>query len=1042
MKVLDSSKILSSLGYNYILIEQRGSEPRRVDTRFSDLVPEFAKSEDLSWIAGQRLYEHQLRAFEELKKGNNVILKSGTGSGKTEAWFLYFYTLFKASSRTKALAVYPTLALANDQVKRLEKYCSAIGARALKLDASVKEDFARSRGLTTLRRLVDEANLIITNPAFAFHEFKKYLENQSRTVLHSAFRSPSLVVIDEFDFYGPREASLLLTMVELMAAKSDVNPQIAVLTATMANPGEVCEWLKKINGRECSIVDGEPFSVSNKIYIVLGKNLEEVWKYLGSFRGSLSKADPDILKALEDFEEFKKSAYRVVSYLQALGFEVPSLGVDVREILRAYADDEGVTLVFTRSIARAEELARSLREYLGDLVASHHHLVDKRVRELVEERARRGEVKVVVSPRTLTQGIDIGTVVRVVHVGLPEDVREFFQREGRKGRRPDIPFTETIIVPSTRWDWELLTKGFEALSKWLSLPLEKVAVHPDNSYSKLFRALAKAVSPWLGEKLAEDEAEILRGVGVLKSGGIDESKLRKLWNYINFYEYGPPYGVKRYLETEQGLVPLEPIGRCDLVEKFQVGCIDPSQDAVVVALKHGSKSRFVQAVIEKPLRRVNFYEHEALAEALEEYMYIKRRWGEEASFASFLRDIARGKLSSEVLAVVYPPKSGFGELRKVPNRTIWFLESSRPRIVSIGGRTVVTFDKKPIFVPANTAGEYRDYTYGMLFETQDAEDSTLLRLGLAYLMVVLRKRLSLPLDALSYGVERLGEKKFFEIHETEYSGFLERAVWTHIRRIVEEYEPDYDLDLILLNQVDELAYSDLLALGLGLESLKELSLRVVDYILSKQRIRAVLAGRKISIPRPGKHLKLASLDFVGIMLAEDSVVPRLVYAASMFDGESSKTVTGLYVKLPGVPPPSELRSFEVAVEDLVDYGGFTLLVMDRAALLNDASKANLKILRRMVEQSVSVSEELKKLGFASTSPWDFVEAVDADFLRLGRADIAEVHRVLSDIVSERGEEITEIPDKLRRVLSSYVEERAKLIYLLHLVAQALGEPEK
>jgi len=67
-----------------------------------------------------------------------------------------------------------------------------------------------------------------------------------------------------------------------------------------------------------------------------------------------------------------------------------------------------------------------------------------------------------------------------------------------------------------------------------------------------------------------------------------------------------------------------------------------------------------------------------------------------------------------------------------------------------------------------------------------------------------------------------------------------------------------------------------------------------------------------------------------------------------------------------------------------------------------------------------------------------VEAVDADFLKPGRVDIAEVHRVLSDVVSERGEEITEMPDKLRRVLSSYVEERAKLIYLLHLVAQALG----
>ncbi|HDI02121.1 MAG TPA: DEAD/DEAH box helicase, partial [Ignisphaera sp.] len=467
LKVLDSEEILQKLGYTYHKRITPKIEPERASIRFLDIVPELIKNPETQWIANQYLYKHQLEALRFLDQGYNIILKSGTGSGKTEAWFFYFFNKAK-TEKFKAIAIYPTLALANDQIKRISGYASTANIKVLKLDALQRDEYIKRLGISGLRKLIAESDLVITNPAFLHHEIKKLILNPSKSLLYPLFRDLNLLVIDELDFYGPRSVALLLALTDIIAKFSSKDLQVAILTATLANPEDMCRYLEDITKRKCAIISGLPFAVENRSYIVLGKNLRDIWIKLQQYLHRIAKyrdVDKDVIEALKDFEQFKNNAYRVVSYLEALGFEVPSLGLNPIEILASYANDDGVTLVFTRSIARAEEIAKALKSIVGDKVASHHHLVPKKLREEIEERARLGDLKIIVSPRTLTQGIDIGTVIRVVHIGLPEDVREFFQREGRKGRRQEIPFTESIIIPSTRWDWELLSKGFKALEK-------------------------------------------------------------------------------------------------------------------------------------------------------------------------------------------------------------------------------------------------------------------------------------------------------------------------------------------------------------------------------------------------------------------------------------------------------------------------------------------------------------------------------------------------------------------------------------------------
>jgi len=1045
VRVLDSAQLLKSMGYDFVERVEPGVEPPRVSLRFCDLLPELRRAPELRALAESSLYEHQLEALEALNKGMNVVLRAGTGSGKTEAWVMYF--LKRASTEDfRAIALYPTLALANDQVRRITAYASVLGIPVAKLDAKTRE----SLGSGAVRRVVSQSKLIITNPAFLLHQLKKLVEDPRKCLLHNFLSRLSMIVLDEIDFYSPRSLALLLAMIELLSMYSDRKLQVVVLTATLANPRELCEYLKSVTERDCAIVNGKPFRVENRVFVVLGKELERIWLIARGYAPELemrSDVDRDVLEALKDFEKFKRDAYRVVSYLRALGYDVPSPGLSVEEVIEKYVDDDGVTLVFTRSIHRAEELAKSIQSRLPEekrgRVATHHHLVPKEVREAVEEGARRGEVKVIVSPRTLTQGIDIGTVVRVVHVGLPEDVREFLQREGRKGRRKEIPFTETIILPSSRWDWELLSKGFEALDRWLSLPLEKTIVNPRNKYRVLFMALAKILSPWLGRRagLSDDEKRVLEEVRVLRKDHVDEPRARKIWNNLNFYEYGPPYGVNRYIIDRSGLErTLEKIGHCDLVERFQVGCFDLGNDAIVVELRTGRKSRHVTAVIEKPLKHFSYYENDAIAEAIEEYRAIKLRWGEEPSL---LRDISRGKLFSYVHCVVYPPHNGFGELRKVPNRVVWLVSSEKPRVYRVGSKHIVTYDRKTIYVPVNTAGEYRDFTYGIVIETSEAEDTTTLRLGLDLLMIVLRRVFGIAFETIMYGVERIGEKKFIELHEPEAAGLLDTLDWIEVRKAIESYQPD-DLDYVLLQMLDEIGYSEMLSLGLGWDEIKRAALRVVDYIVLRERLRAEFRGVRISLPRPNKALRILALDTVTIELDEESAIPRTIVVLGYFDGEECKCVGDLYVKIPFAPPPRDLRVLESEIDDLVTYEGFSIVVSDREAVLRDLERANLKKLSRLVTNSISLSEEYRRIGIEPLSIPEILESVRVEGTEVRLVSLEKVHKRIVDELRnlERGESHGKLIAKVIDEVKHYLEPRLRAIYIAHLIVQELEKARR
>ena len=1030
LKIIDTRALLKALGYTFVSEVREKIEPARVNVKFEDLFKEF--SENDLWISRKELFEHQYKAFIELINGKNIILRSGTGSGKTEAWILYFLKRAR-EGKFRALAIYPTLALANDQIRRITIYCNALKISVLQLDAPTRDKLKKKIGLRGIREKINLSNLIITNPAYLLIELKKYFLRQHDSLLEPFLSNLDLIVIDELDFYGPRSLALLMAMLELLSLINK-EQQIVLLTATLANPDELGSYLKRLTGRDYVVIDGKPFHVENHTIIVLGKNLENIWRIIRGLREELVKKkdiDRDIIRALDDYKLFQENAYRVLAYLEALGYSVPSISMDYTEIIGKYLDDNGVTIVFTKSIAKAEEVAKRLKTKYSsykESIASHHHLVPKHLREEIEEGARIGRVKIIVSPRTLTQGIDIGTVIRVVHIGLPEDVREYLQREGRKGRREEIPFTESIIIPSSRWDWELLSKGIEALKKWLSLPLEKTVINPNNLYIKLFTGIVKLLSPWLRLDPDGHEREALRKAGIFKNGNIDRRRLKKIWDRMGFYEFAPPYGIKRYLEIEEGLRPLEPIGHCDLVEKFQIGCIDYSSDALVTSHRVVRKGRIVTAVYEKPIWSVRFWEDEALAEAYEEYLDIKHRWMEEPSL---IKDLMRGKIFTDVYCVVYPPRKGFGQYIKVPNRVVWIVSSERPRIFRVGSKHIVSHDRKLIYVPTPVHGEYRDYTYGYLYEVDERLDPGLLRLGLAYIMIVLRRLYGIPFETILYGVETVGDKKFFEIHEPESAGIIDLLDWLDVRKSIEKYEPD-ELDTILLNQIDDLAYSYFLSNNLDWDPVKEYALMIVDYILSREKIVLEIMGRLKAIPRPSPGLKIVSLDsFVEIIDRGDVfTLPMKLIALAYYDGENTVSYVDMIPHLPGTRPSDELRDFENKIEDLIYYGEYKLIVPTKD-LADALEKIGLRKLPRLIKsRSIEIIPLLSSKGYHSISMNDIEELMKLIVPDTEIVYIDTIHRIISRI---RDKGYTKLLDKEKNLIQNYIKTRTIMNYILYLV---------
>ena len=398
---------------------------------------------------------------------SNLLLSSGTASGKTEAAFLPVLTELhdKPSKSVGVMYISPLKALINDQFKRLDQLLieSHIPVCKWHGDASVTEK-----------------NKLIKNPAGLLQITPESLESlliNKRGACVNLFCDLRFVIIDEVHYFMRDMRGIqVLCLLERMQRLTANVPRRIGLSATLGDIQSAKDWLNTGSGRDCIAPATDEGKKSIRLYVNRFvrelENKDSLAVPLQNIPADLSILDDD------GFGEFRAPVASLENSQDSgdrAHFEyLFKMTLDKKTIIFANSREESEFIISNLRAVAAKHKA-------PDVYRVHHGNVSALLREQTEDEMKTSDDKIVTSATvTLELGIDIGSLDQAVQIGAPATVSSFAQRIGRCGRRGQIPqllftFIESIDTTATdalgpiNWEFlraiaiiELYTKA-----KWL-----------------------------------------------------------------------------------------------------------------------------------------------------------------------------------------------------------------------------------------------------------------------------------------------------------------------------------------------------------------------------------------------------------------------------------------------------------------------------------------------------------------------------------------------------------------------------------------------
>lgn len=330
-----------------------------------------------------RLYAHQREAIDAVVGGENVLLTTGTASGKSLAYQLPALARQLSDPAATVLALYPTKALAHDQAKTLSRLAVRAG---LPTDSVASYDGDTPSGQRPQVRL--SVRSLITNPDMLHAGILPH-----HTLWRRFLAGLSLIIVDEIHTYrgifGGHIAGVLRRLMRVVCHYG-ARPTFVLTSATLGNP---CEHARNLTGASVRHIDADAAPHSERELLLV---------------------QPPLLNA--------ELGLRRSPIQEAVG------------ITRRLVSSGKQVLVFCGSRQGAEEAVLGLRERLPGVRSYRSGLLPGE-RRAIEEELRSGIARAVVSTNALELGVDVGSVDAVVIAGYPGSAAAFRQQVGRAGRR-------------------------------------------------------------------------------------------------------------------------------------------------------------------------------------------------------------------------------------------------------------------------------------------------------------------------------------------------------------------------------------------------------------------------------------------------------------------------------------------------------------------------------------------------------------------------------------------------------------------------------
>ena len=331
------------------------------------------------------LYTHQAQALRDAWEATTIVT-TGTASGKSLCFNLPTLEVLCTDAKARALYLYPTKALAQDQARAL----NAFGLPKQVRPAIYDGDTRREERLAIRRR----SNLVLTNPDMLHVGI---LPNHAAWA--DFFANLAVVVVDEAHVYrgvfGAHVANVLRRL-RRVAAAYGTTPRFLLASATIANPVELAERLTGLEDVRLVDEDGSPGA-----------------------RRQIAMWNPPVIDEA----------------LQLRGSALSEAADIVAELVR----EEARTICFIKSRKAVELVARIVREKLGpeleDRIAPYRAGYTPQQRRELEARLTNGDLLAVITTDALELGIDIGALDAAVCVTFPGTVASLRQMWGRAGRR-------------------------------------------------------------------------------------------------------------------------------------------------------------------------------------------------------------------------------------------------------------------------------------------------------------------------------------------------------------------------------------------------------------------------------------------------------------------------------------------------------------------------------------------------------------------------------------------------------------------------------